>query len=93
MAAALDDLRKRGVKPDPIFVGFDSSPRLIEQLQNGEVDALIVQNPRKMGYLTVETLVKHLQNEPVDPIIDTGVEVVTAERLKNDPEIRELVGI
>jgi ribose transport system substrate-binding protein len=93
MAAALDDLRKSGVQTDAIFVGFDSSPRLIEQLQNGEVDALIVQNPRKMGYLTVETLVKHLQNEPVDPIIDTGVEVVTADRLENDPEIRELVGM
>jgi ribose transport system substrate-binding protein len=93
MAAALDDLRKSGVTSDAVFVGFDSSPRLVEELQAGNVDALIVQNPKKMGRLAVETLVKHLRKEPVEPVIDTGVQVVTAERLKNEPEIRELVGL
>ena len=92
MAAALDDLQKSGVKIDTVFVGFDSSPRLVEELQNGAIDALIVQNPRRMGYLAVETLVKHLRGESVEPRIDTGVEVVTAERLQNEPRIRELVG-
>ncbi len=82
MAAALDDLRKSGVTTDAVFVGFDSSPRLVEELQAGNVDALIVQNPKKMGRLAVETLVKHLRNEPVEPVIDTGVQVVTAERLE-----------
>jgi ribose transport system substrate-binding protein len=93
MAAALDDLQKSGVKIDTIFVGFDSSPRLVEELQNGAIDALVVQNPRRMGYLAVEALVKHLRGEPVEPRIDTGVEVVTAERLQNEPRIRELVGM
>jgi ribose transport system substrate-binding protein len=93
MAAALDDLRKSGVTSDAVFVGFDSSPRLVEELQAGNVDALIVQNPKKMGRLAVETLVKHLRKESVEPVIDTGVQVVTAERLKNEPEIRELVGL
>ena len=73
MAAALDDLRKSGVASDAVFVGFDSSPRLVEELQNGNVDALIVQSPKKMGRLAVETLVKHLRKEPVEPFIDTGV--------------------
>jgi ribose transport system substrate-binding protein len=93
MAAALDDLHKSGVTSDAVFVGFDSSPRLIEELQDGNVDALVVQNPKKMGRLAVETLVKHLRQEPVEPFIDTHVQVVTAERLKNEPEIRELVGL
>ena len=94
MAAALDDLRKSGVNTDSVvFAGFDSSPRLVEELQAGNVDALIVQNPKKMGRLAVETLVKHLRKEPVDPFIDTGVQVVTAERLEKEPEIRELVGL
>jgi ribose transport system substrate-binding protein len=93
MDAALDDLRKSGVATDAVFVGFDSSPRLVQQLQNGGIDALIVQNPRKMGFLTVETLVKHLRKQPVEPVLDTGVEVVTAERLEKEPEIRELVGM
>jgi ribose transport system substrate-binding protein len=93
MAAALDDLRKSGVECDAVFVGFDSSPRLVEELQAGNVDALVVQSPKKMGYLAVETLVKHLRGDKVEPFIDTGVQVVTAERLKNEPEIRELVGL
>ena len=92
MAAALEDLRKSGVTTDAVFVGFDSSPRLVEELQNGNIDALVVQSPKKMGRLAVETLVKHLRKQPVEPFIDTGVQVVTAERLKNEPEIRELVG-
>ncbi len=93
MAAALDDLHKSGVSSDAVFVGFDSSPRLVEELQNGKVDALVVQNPKNMGRLAVETLVKHLRKEPVEPFIDTHVQIVTAERLKNEPEIRELVGL
>lgn len=93
MAAALDDLRKSGVECDAVFVGFDSSPRLVEELQAGNVDALVVQSPKKMGRLAVETLVKHLRGETVEPFIDTGVQVVTAERLQNEPEIRELVGL
>jgi ribose transport system substrate-binding protein len=86
-------LRKSGVTTDTVFVGFDSSPRLVEELQSGNIDALVVQSPKKMGRLAVETLVKHLRKEPVEAFIDTGVQVVTAERLKNEPEIRELVGL
>ena len=90
--AALEDLRKGGIKVEAKFVGFDTSSKLIESLQAGEVQALIAQNPKKMGYLAVETMVKHLRGEPVEPLIDTGVEVVTAERL-SDPEVRKLVGL
>ena len=75
MAAALDDLRKSGVDAEVVFVGFDSSPRLVEELQNGAIDALVVQNPRKMGYLAVQTLVKHLHGQPIDKVVDTGVQV------------------
>jgi ribose transport system substrate-binding protein len=94
MAAALDDLRKSGVNTDQVvFVGFDSSEGMVRELKNGNVDALVVQDPKKMGYLAVETLVKHLRKVPVEPFIDTGVQVVTADRLEKEPEIRELVGV
>lgn len=90
--AALDDLRQSGVKTDAVFVGFDTSPKLVEALKNGGVNALVAQNPRRMGYLAVETLTKHLRGEKVEPIIDTGVELVTKERLE-EPGIRKLVGL
>ena len=91
-AAALDDLRKGGVAVDVKFVGFDTSPELLKSLESGQIHALVAQNPKKMGYLAVETMEKHLRGEAVEPMIDTGVEVVTAEKLK-DPEIRKLVGL
>jgi ribose transport system substrate-binding protein len=76
-----------------VFVGFDTNPKLIEEMNEGNLDALVSQKPHRMGYLAVETLVKHLRGEKVEPRIDTGVEMVTAERLKNEPEIRKLVGL
>ncbi len=90
---ALDTLRQSGVEVDAVFVGFDTAPKLVEELQNGRIDALVSQNPRRIGYLAVETLVKHLRGEPVEPVIDTGVELVTRQRLESEPAIRELVGL
>ncbi len=92
-ASALDDLRAGGIKVDLAFVGFDSSKKLVEEVQAGKIDALIVQSPEKMGYLAVKTAHAVANGETVDSLIDTGVQVVTAERLANEPEIRALVGL
>jgi ribose transport system substrate-binding protein len=93
MAAALDDLRKSGIEVNAKFIGFDTSPKLIQGIQNGTIDGLVAQAPKRMGYLAVETLVKHLRGEQVEFQIDTQVEMVTKERLENEAEIRELVGM
>lgn len=92
MAAALDDLRKSGVAVDAKVIGFDTSPKLIQGLQDGTIDALVAQDPKRMGYLAVETVVKHLRHEPIEEYIDTGVQIVTKDRLE-DAEIRKLVGL
>ncbi|HID76188.1 MAG TPA: hypothetical protein EYP56_09360 [Planctomycetaceae bacterium] len=92
MLDALQDLRKGGVEVDVKFVGFDFTPRLVEALQAGQLDALVVQNPRKMGYLAVKTLVDVLNRKRVESFIDTGVQVATAERLAADEALRKLVG-
>lgn len=91
--AALDDIRKSGVQVDVRTIGFDFPPKLVAALQDGKLDALVAQDPRHMGYLAVETLVKHLHGEPVPEFVDTGVRLVTVERLKEDPALRKLVGI
>ena len=93
MAAALDDLRKSQVEVDVTFIGFDTSPKLIKGLQAGDIAALVSQDPKKMGYLAVETIVKHLKGESVEAEVDTGVELVTKERIENEPAIRALVGL
>jgi ribose transport system substrate-binding protein len=83
-------LRQEGLAGKLKFVGFDASPPLVEALKTGEIHALVIQNPRKMGYLAVRTLVQHINGEKVEPAIDTGVALVTKENM-DTPEIRALI--
>jgi ribose transport system substrate-binding protein len=73
------------------FVGFDTSPPLIEALEKGEIDALVAQDPTKMGYEGVKTLVAAIRGKQVPKTIDTGVRLITRENL-NTPEIKKLLG-
>jgi ribose transport system substrate-binding protein len=73
-----------------VFVGFDSSPKLIQGLRDGHIQGLVLQNPDKMGYLGVKTVVAHLRGEPVEKIIDTGVVLATLDNM-DAPEIRALL--
>ncbi|MCE9596159.1 MAG: substrate-binding domain-containing protein [Planctomycetes bacterium] len=83
-------LRQAGLAGKVRFVGFDASPPLVEALKSGEIDALVLQNPRKMGYLATKTLVAAIRGEKVEPRIDTGVVVATRQNL-NDPAIAPLL--
>ncbi len=49
-----------------------------------------MQNPVNMGYLSVKTMVDHLQGRPVPRTVDTGVVMVTAETLA-DPAMQALI--
>lgn len=73
-------------------VGFDAAPNEIQALNEKIVDALIVQDPFKMGYLGVKTAIQALNGETVEKRIDTGVYVVTRENI-NSPELKKLLGL
>lgn len=83
-------LRNRDLAGSIHFVGFDSSPGLVEALENGELDGLVVQNPMSMGYLGVRTAVAHLRGEPIETHRDTGVTLVTRDNMQQ-PELRQLL--
>lgn len=83
---ALQSQKRSEVK----MVGFDAEKALLEGLKAGQIDALVVQNPFKMGYEGVRALARKLQGETVAKRIDTGVEVVTKARL-NEPAIQDLL--
>ncbi len=72
------------------MVGFDAWPMVIAGLEKGDLDSLILQNPYKMGYEGVKAIIRHLQGKQVDKEVDTGVELITRERLQ-DPQIQKLV--
>ena len=93
VASALEDLRKGGIKVNLKFVGFDTSKKLVEDVQAGKIDALVAQNPAKMGALAVETLYKVVKGEKVPAMVDTGTVLVTKDKLANDAEVRKLVGL
>ena len=72
------------------MIGFDSGTQSVLDMKNGDVQGLIVQDPVKMGYLGVMTVVQHLQGKPVEKRIDTGVTLVTKENM-NDAAVADLL--
>jgi ribose transport system substrate-binding protein len=72
------------------FIGFDASENLVNGLRARHIDGLIVQDPVKMGYLGVKTLVSHIRGDQVERRIDTGVRLVTPEQM-DDAEVKELL--
>jgi len=72
------------------FVGFDAAPELVEGLKSGEIDALVVQNPVKMGHDGVKVLVDYLKGNRDQKDEDTGATLVTKANLA-DPDVAPLV--
>jgi ribose transport system substrate-binding protein len=72
------------------FIGFDTSPKLVEALERGEMHATVVQDPIRMGYLGVRTMADVLRGERVEEIQDTGATLVTPENMR-DEAIRALL--
>jgi ribose transport system substrate-binding protein len=72
------------------FVGFDASPNLVKGLRDGGIDGLVVQDPVKMGYEAVKTMVAHLKGQTVEKRIDTGVHVATKANM-DTPEMKALL--
>ncbi len=84
-------LRQTGLVGKKAFVGFDTSPALNAALNKGDIQALVAQNPTKMGYLGVVTAVKALRGEKIEPIIDTGCVLVTRDN-QSDPAVKAVLG-
>ena len=88
--AAMRVLKDNGWAGKLHFVGFDSSDNLVKGLQEGTLDGLVLQDPVKMGYLAIKTLVAHIKGDKVEPRIDTGVQVATKDNM-DKPGMKELV--
>ncbi len=87
MLKALQDKQLAGkVK----FIGFDSDPQLVDAMKNGQMDGIVLQNPVRMGYESVMTIVAHLEGEPVDEKISTGEALATPENM-NETRMQELL--
>jgi len=85
-------LQSQGRADSIKMVGFDAEETLIDKLRSGVVDSLVVQDPYKMGYIGVKTLVDKINGKEVPKLIDTGVELVTLKRLE-EPKIKALLNL
>ncbi len=88
-AGAVQALKSRNAK-DVKLVAFDASEQLINDLRDGWIDALIVQNPFKMGYESTKAVGMKLAGETPLRTQDSGVTMVRREDL-DKPEIKALL--
>jgi ribose transport system substrate-binding protein len=82
----LKALQENNLTGKKIFVGFDATTAEVDALKAGLINALVSQNPYRMGYLGVQTCVAAIKGQKVDLQQDSGVKLVTPENV-NDPDM------
>jgi len=83
-------LKSRNLAGKVKFVSFDSSDTLIDDLKAGVIDAMVVQDPFKMGFEAVKTLVDKLNGITPPKRIDLPARVVRKVDLEK-PDVHELL--
>ena len=66
-----------------IVLGFDGQKSAVEAVLNGELTMTAAQNNFDIGYKAVETMVKILQGEEYDSVVDTGTEIITKDNAQD----------
>ena len=79
-------VREAGKSGDVKIVGFDAGPAQVEQLEKGDVQALIAQKPADIGAQGVEQAVKALNGEETTPEIGTESVTITKENLADSQD-------
>ncbi len=83
-------LLERGLIGKVKVVGFDNAPDEVSALAAGQVSALIVQNPYRIGYLGVQEVVDLIEHKPVPHFVDTGSIVATKANM-DQPAIHKML--
>lgn len=80
-AQAVEAAGKTG---EVVIIGWDAAPDEIAGLREGEIAALVVQNPFRMGFFGVQNMVEHLREGTPMASADTGVTFVTPENIDSE---------
>jgi ribose transport system substrate-binding protein len=83
-------LKGRGMAGRVKVVGFDSNEAMVEDLRNGVYQALVVQDPFRIGFEAVKTISQKLDGVEPPKRLDLPPVLVTPDKL-NDPEIQKLI--
>lgn len=87
---AVRAIRQRNLVGKVTLVGFDATADLVQNVREGAIDSLVLQNPFKMGYEGVKTIVDKLNGKQPERRIDTGVALLTKDNV-DTPEIQKLI--
>ncbi len=85
-------LKGRGLADKVSLVAFDSSDSMIDDLRTGAIDAMVVQDPHRMGFEAVKTLVDKLSGKTPPKRLDLNAIVVRAKEL-DEPQVKRLLGM
>ena len=80
----LQALEEADLAGNLVFIGFDPSKRMVQALADNHMQGIVLQDPVKMGYLAVKTMVEHLRGQRVEKRLNTGEEIATPENMKTD---------
>jgi ribose transport system substrate-binding protein len=72
------------------LVGFDLDPVSWQMVKDGKIDALVVQDPFKMGYEGMNIVLTNLQGGQVQEFVGLGTKLLTkenADEFANDPQV------
>jgi ribose transport system substrate-binding protein len=84
-------LREAGLAGKVRFVGFDATEFLIGGLEKREVDGLVIQNPRQMGYMSIKAAVAAIDKAPSQgATLYTDTTLVTRENYQS-PAIQKMM--
>ena len=83
-------LKSRSLAGKIKFVAFDASESMIADLKGGAIDAIVVQDPFRMGYEAVQTLVEKLRGSNPAKRIDLPARVISSADLEK-PELQQLL--
>jgi ribose transport system substrate-binding protein len=76
---AVEAIKNAGKTGQILVVGFDANPDAAAAVIAGTMNATVAQAPANMGKLGVESLIKLVGGGTIDPVIDTGTELVTKD--------------
>lgn len=76
---AVEALKAAGKLADVLVVGFDANPDAIASILNKEMSATVAQAPANMGGYGLAWGLNALLGLKVEPLVDTGTTLVTAE--------------
>jgi ribose transport system substrate-binding protein len=80
-----------GLEPGKVVVvGFDSGQAQIDAIKNGIMAGLVTQDPMGIGRATVESAVKAIEGEELEPVVDTGSYWVDQSNV-DDPDIQAML--